>query len=280
MELKRYPSAALFLAAVGDYLLESEAENSVIFGIARALADAPRVGPFVPYFAAVHGGSGPVMAAFSSLARRIGVTQTAHPAAIPLLVKDVREACPHIRDIGGPEPTSGEFAAQFAALTGKRYPRRMATRIHQLDVVQPLARVAPGRLRAAAEADVPRLVAWVDTFHREIGEDAVPEQIVSARMQASQLFVWDHNGPVSMAAWTGKTPNGVRVNMVFTPEELRGQGYASACVAALSQQLLDDGNGFCCLYTDLANPTSNAIYARIGYRPVCDAAMYTVATTT
>jgi uncharacterized protein len=36
--------------------------------------------------------------------------------------------------------------------------------------------------------------------------------------------------------------------------------------------LLD--NRYCCLYTDLANPTSNAIYYRIGYRPVCDAAEY------
>jgi hypothetical protein len=33
---------------------------------------------------------------------------------------------------------------------------------------------------------------------------------------------------------------------------------------------LDRGKRFCFLYTDLANPTSNAIYMRLGYRPVCD----------
>jgi hypothetical protein len=44
----------------------------------------------------------------------------------------------------------------------------------------------------------------------------------------------------------------------------------------LSRQLLGEGNRFCCLYTDLDNPTSNAIYARIGYRPVSDASMYTL----
>ncbi|MCY8590548.1 GNAT family N-acetyltransferase [Bacillus haynesii] len=27
---------------------------------------------------------------------------------------------------------------------------------------------------------------------------------------------------------------------------------------------------FCCLYTDLSNPTSNRIYLAIGYRPVAD----------
>ena len=43
-----------------------------------------------------------------------------------------------------------------------------------------------------------------------------------------------------------------------------------ALTAALTQQLLDGGRRFCFLFTDLANPTSNSIYQRIGYRPVSD----------
>jgi predicted GNAT family acetyltransferase len=66
----------------------------------------------------------------------------------------------------------------------------------------------------------------------------------------------------------------VRVNYVYTPPELRGRGYASACVASLTEQLLDEGHALCCLYTDLSNPTSNKIYQASGYRPVCDAAEY------
>ena len=41
-------------------------------------------------------------------------------------------------------------------------------------------------------------------------------------------------------------------------------------VAALSQKELDGGARFCVLYTDLRNPTSNGIYPRVGYRPLCD----------
>ncbi len=66
------------------------------------------------------------------------------------------------------------------------------------------------------------------------------------------------------------TPNGVRLNIVYTPPEHQRRGYATACVAALSQHLLDSGRSFCFLFTDLANPTSNSIYQKIGYRPVCD----------
>jgi predicted GNAT family acetyltransferase len=42
--------------------------------------------------------------------------------------------------------------------------------------------------------------------------------------------------------------------------------------AELSQRQLDGGRSFCFLYTDLANPTSNAIYERIGYRRIAEAA--------
>ena len=77
-----------------------------------------------------------------------------------------------------------------------------------------------------------------------------------------------------MAGQGPHSSHGITVNLVYTPPELRGRGYASACVAALSQQLLDAGWEFCTLYTDLANPTSNSIYQRIGYRPVCDSNEY------
>ena len=80
-----------------------------------------------------------------------------------------------------------------------------------------------------------------------------------------------------MAGWTGKTENGVRVSLVYTPSEHRGHGYASACVADLTSLLLAGGNAYCCLYTDLGNPTSNAIYQRIGYRPVCDVTDFSLA---
>jgi hypothetical protein len=60
------------------------------------------------------------------------------------------------------------------------------------------------------------------------------------------------------------------VNFVYTPPEFRGRGYASNLVAHLSQELLDEGRKFCFLFTDLANPVSNSIYQKIGYRPVSD----------
>jgi predicted GNAT family acetyltransferase len=86
--------------------------------------------------------------------------------------------------------------------------------------------------------------------------------------------LWEDGGDVvSLSGWGGPTPNGIRIGPVYTPPELRGRGYATALVAELSQSLLDGGRRFCFLYTDLSNPTSNAIYERIGYVKVAESAM-------
>ena len=83
-------------------------------------------------------------------------------------------------------------------------------------------------------------------------------------------LVWDDDGPVSLAAYGNPTPSGTRVGPVYTPPEHRGRGYATSLVAELTAERLAAGLAFCFLFTDLANPTSNAIYARIGYEPVAD----------
>jgi hypothetical protein len=73
-----------------------------------------------------------------------------------------------------------------------------------------------------------------------------------------------------MVAATRETTSGCSINTVYTPPRFRRHGYATAAVAALSGRLLESGRRFCCLYTDVANPTSNSIYAKIGYKPIRD----------
>ena len=65
------------------------------------------------------------------------------------------------------------------------------------------------------------------------------------------------------------------VGLVYTPPELRRKGYATACVAGVCREILKSGYDFCALYTDLSNPTSNSIYIKIGFKPVCDSVQYT-----
>ncbi|TLN23844.1 GNAT family N-acetyltransferase, partial [bacterium] len=170
-------------------------------------------------------------------------------------------------------PTSEQFATLWAQRTGCRFQVTRRERTFELrSVIPPLP--LPGLLRPAAETDLPLLAEWTRAFSIEaLHEDLSPEdalEMTATRIEDRLLFVWDAGGAVSMAATTRPTIHGITVSLVYTPSRQRGRGYASNCVAALSQRMLDEGYQFCTLFTDLANPISNHIYQQIGYRPIAD----------
>ena len=272
----RYPDATAFLTATGAFLLSAESENNLILGIALELAGQAELPESPAYFAAVFRGDQVGGCVFSSVPDRLGITGMRGDDLIGPLAFDAGSVCPEVTSVGGPEPVVAPFAAGFAASTGRQALIGMRQRIHELRTVIPPTRPAPGHLRLARESEAGMLTPWVGDMLALIGDSRVASDLTLERIQKGNLFVWEDGGPVSMVGWTGKTPSGVRVNFVYTPAALRGRGYATAAVAALSQRLLDQGNRYCCLYTDLANPTSNAIYQRIGYSPIRDAALYRI----
>ena len=145
--------------------------------------------------------------------------------------------------------------------------------LHACERVLPPARGSIGALRIAGKDDLDLLTTWGEEFVADAGLPPGHDQraIAQRHVAAQAAHFWDVDGrPVSMAIATGATPTGMRIGGVYTPRGLRGQGHASACVAALTQRLLDAGRRRCFLYTDVANPTSNAIYRRLGYVPVAD----------
>ena len=131
-----------------------------------------------------------------------------------------------------------------------------------------------GTARMGGDVDAPLAADWFAAFADEVddmgrGED----QSAAAREKLSHggVTVWEAGGePVAIACNTVPVTGMVRIGPVYTPPERRGRGYASAATAAASQRLLEAGAEEVVLYTDLANPTSNSIYQRIGYRPVED----------
>ena len=148
----------------------------------------------------------------------------------------------------------------------------MSQLAHELRTVVAPSPLAAGRLRLFELGEVELLCDWLQRFSIDAGLPPAPivRETVEQRMADGRAFLWDDDGPVSMALRSRDTRKAGSINAVYTPPELRGRGYASACVAALSQQILDDGKSVCCLFTDAANPTSNGIYRSIGYRPVSE----------
>lgn len=136
----------------------------------------------------------------------------------------------------------------------------------------------PGHGRFAVPADFPLLVSWYQAFAEEVatgGHDDVTDR-VARRVAARELFVWEAGGaPVSLAGLSPEAGGVCRVGPVYTPPSCRRKGYGSAVTAYASGVGLAERCDEVVLFTDLGNPTSNAIYQSIGYRPVCDYAHVT-----
>jgi predicted GNAT family acetyltransferase len=275
IEVTRYPTADAFLAAARPLLMMAEAENNVMLGVTEGLARNPAAATN-PYLATVGDGTHVLACAVHIAPFKLLLTR-ANREPIAALAADAFAAVPDVTGITGPDRSAGDFATAWSKLSGVPARINMRMRIHETrKVAESGLRATPGGLRAATSEDIPLLAAWTDVFVSEarIQEQFDSSAIVASGVKRGRLFLWEDGGPKSMAAWTGKTPNGVRINFVYTPRELRGKGYATACVAALTRQQLGQGSAFCWLYTDLSSAASPNIFKRIGYCPVSDVAEY------
>jgi predicted GNAT family acetyltransferase len=150
----------------------------------------------------------------------------------------------------------------------------MREALHLLTEVRQPPHPVQGELRRASEEHRELLVAWERAFVADAGvipsAAAEAERTVERRLAAGSAHLWHDGQPVSMLALSPQIAGTVRIGPVYTPPEHRRHGYASAAVAAASQGSLARGASRCMLFTDVANATSNRIYAAVGFRRVAD----------
>lgn len=286
LSIIRHSSAAAFLQVAEASFAQNEAANNLIYGIAlRLAADAERFErpPFVrsPFLATVQEGDQLVCAALMTPPFRLvlytppDVPPAALPAAFDLLIAELQSGGWHVPGVTAETAVGLAFCERWQAATRQGYEVELQMRVFELRTVSWPA-MPPGHLRQATADDADLVFQWYCNFRDEaVSSDPMPvREGVERSIREGNVYLWDDGGPVSLAARGRRLPHGYSVGPVYTPPNLRGRGYAGACTAALSQSILDGGAQFCTLFTDLSNPTSNAIYQRIGYRPVCDVTEY------
>ncbi|QES57184.1 GNAT family N-acetyltransferase [Streptomyces venezuelae] len=155
-------------------------------------------------------------------------------------------------------------------------PTRIAEelRLYRLAGLVPPDPAPAGRARPASVADLPLLLEWVTAFNTEVNvPGTASEARLRDRISYGGVRLWEHAGvPVSLAGFSRPIGSASRVGPVYTPPEHRGRGYAAGVTHAVSEAAYAAGAGEVLLFTDLANPTSNGVYQRLGYTPVEDRA--------
>lgn len=183
---------------------------------------------------------------------------------------------PELPGVTAPTETARLLATAYRAQTGGASELRTSMALHAVapeELVDP-PRPAAGRLRAVRAQERELVVDWYLAFvaESEIEEPtAAARRAALSRIERELLFVWDDGGEaVSLIGRTVAVAGVPRIGPVYTPPALRGHGYASTAVAALSRTMFAEGARRIVLFTDLANPTSNKIYRDVGYRRLAD----------
>ena len=274
MQVQRIDEAADMLARVQEVLERDEATNNLPLGLLFRYARDPAYGSdrAPPFFALVED---------RDIVPLVMVMTPPYNVIVygegDLLDEAIQAAVSYLLDEGvslpgviGPRDVAERFASAWRERTECVLSVLMEQMIYQLDHVSEIE-PRPGKLVVAAEEHVELVAGWLVGFS-EVTLDVL--ELEQARKDAARVIaarravLWVDGEPVSMAWRARPTRHGIVVSGVYTPPAQRGRGYATSCVAALSQRLLDEGYSFCALYADLSNPTSNSIYRRIGYRPI------------
>ncbi|AHH99034.1 GNAT family N-acetyltransferase [Kutzneria albida] len=170
--------------------------------------------------------------------------------------------------------TATVFAEAWQRRTGAAPVPSWRGRLYRLGTLTPPEPRPAGRGRVLDARDQDDLIRWCGEFAADVGEapslDA--DSWAGSRFADKHFTFWEtpDGTPVSLAGSTSMVGGMVRVDPVYTPARLRGRGYAGAVTVEVSRAALAAGATEVVLFTDPANPTSNALYQRIGYVPVAD----------
>jgi len=263
-----------YVAAAGGFLRSRPVQNTIQLTVVETLRarGGSAFGEAAPLFGWWRAADGEITAALlHTPPYPVLLTRLPEHSAAPLAEALLARRRP-LPGVNAEQSAATAFAAAWGGLTGATAQVSRRSRLFRLGQLEPPAPPPPGAPRVATAADRDRLESWFVAFGEEIGEvQRRPAEAVDDRLSYGGLTLWEGGGSaVSLAGINRPAAGVVRVGPVYTPPDHRQRGYGAAVTTAVSQAALDTGADEIVLFTDLANPTSNALYQRLGYRPVED----------
>jgi GNAT superfamily N-acetyltransferase len=266
MDVRVTSDAKAFEQLVFPFLQRDPVLHTIIMSnVHERAAGSYRTEDEPSYFVSVHDGE------VVGVAMRTPGRNVYLGALRPDLAEPVADAyldvLPELSGVAGDRAAASRFAERWCARRGGTANETRATRLHKLGTLTPLP--AHGGPRLMKEDEIELVAAWAqDGFAEELGGDYL--DWAKDHLSGERLWIWEADGQaVSMVGYHHAIFGVCRVGPVYTPPEHRRHGYAGALTSHVSAEILAQGNQ-ACLYTDLANPTSNKIYHQAGYRPVAD----------
>lgn len=271
IQLHVYEEIVNFKEEVTPFLEKNEQENNLILGVLQMVHQ--------PIFMGIAKQGEEIAVVFLQTEEKkqiIVATSEMVEEDIVELAKKLAEVYPNVPGLIGNKKIVQRLAEEIAVLANKKTTVAMEQGIYELKQVKKKWN-GDEVFREVNSDELTLIEQWIYQFCEDVNLPTTKEeakQTAHTLITNHRLFGLEVDGKlVSVAAKTRPTKNNITVNFVYTPKEERKKGYASNCVAALSQRMLDEGYKTTTLYTDLANPTSNKIYQEIGYEQIAESVL-------
>ena len=281
MQFSLYTNVKEFYKATYDVLMRHEAQNIIPLGnVIIGNAGKDKTGwrdPANWFMATVSDANGICLTAVMTPPKNLTLYATDNkndPNAITSLIEGITQAKIPIPGVMAEKSLAEMFAQQYTVKYDNLIAKiNKSQRIYELSEVS--SSIPKINIRPARESDMSFLPYWDAGFYNDcFGEPPTVSgdaETFYHIIRSNRVYIMEDTGiPVTMAKISRDLRTVCAIGYVYTPPYFRKKGYATACVAAISQIGLDRGFSKCVLYTDLANPISNSIYQKIGYRPICD----------
>jgi len=280
MQFTQFTDVHAFHQAVRETLMGHEAQNVIPLGnILIGMDSTDNTGwrdPANFFMATISDQNNIVLTAIKTGDLNLAIYATDNkndPGAIACLIENMAQLDKTIPGVVAEKSLAEMFAKLYTARHNMASKINMSQRIYELTEVNP--KIPKAAVRLAQERDMPFLPFWNEDFMvraldspYHVSDD--PE-VYRYIIRKGRTYIMEDKGiPVSQAKITRDIETVCVIAGVYTPPYFRKKGYATACVAAVSQLALNRGYKKCVLYTDLTNPVSNSIYQKIGYRAICD----------
>lgn len=277
MRFEAFDSAADFLESAEEFLLAEESRNSLALGLALRTRDGNHPMDLGTRFFLVQD-EGRILGTASQTPGYAVVFTSMSPEAARHAARKLPSHLPELHGCNGPVDTVDVVAREWRRAGLGDLEVSAQLRLFELTELE-RPRRSPGSMRLATDADFETCREYlyrflIDCNLPEATPGVLPERVHP--LEQRRVYLWEVEGePVACAAWARPARNGITIGYVYTPDAQRGRGYASNLVAELTAGLLDGSlyspaRSHVNLFTDLSNPTSNAIYQRMGYRGIED----------
>ena len=258
-----------------DILSENEVQNSIMIKIATGFKNGENKDDW--FCATVKDDNGGVLlSACCTPPYNIVMYETKNKhdgEAINMLARELFNAGYNPPGILSEKVTAEMFAESYAKVSGKNKKVHMTMNVMQLFEVLKID-YAPGFMREIVDGDIYYIPYWEMSFYGECNVELWTKlsdtiERFQNRLGKNKHYIWFDKTPVSQAVFVGENLSGAKISEVYTPPFYRNKGYCTSLMAQLSQNLLDRGYKYCCLFADADYPVSNKVYQKIGFRDVC-----------